>query len=230
MKTLSEQGQRIPHLLVLASCLGGALLLGGCASSSGSSSEAKQAQPAGNSPALPPGVTLHQDKDINGVWLAEGFDFRGYDLLYIAETRFSAAERANEAQMREMAIRVLRETLTEYLSQTKVFGAVTTRAEDIKPDTKTLRLENTIIEYQKGGGGARYWAGMFGGGQPVIKVRGLLTAGDKLMCVYEMRRSGESAGARMNGVFQSDEEIQRNDIRDLASDFSDFVKRTAKAQ
>jgi len=31
----------------------------------------------------------------------------------------------------------------------------------------------------------------------------------------------------MSGVWMSDEEIQQNDIRDLASDLSDFFKRAS---
>jgi hypothetical protein len=205
------------RLLARLGVLGGLTLLMGCASTQTS-----------KVPPLPAGVTLHQDKDIQGVWLAEGFDFKGYDTLYIAGPVFAAVERPNEAEMRAMAMRVLPEQLAEHLGATKLFASVTTRADDAKPGSKCLKMENTIIEYEKGGGGARYFAGMFGGGQPVIKVQGQILDGDKLMCVYQIKRSGESVGSRLAGVFMSDEEIQRNDLRDLASDLSDFFKRTAK--
>jgi len=33
-----------------------------------------------------------------------------------------------------------------------------------------LKLENTILEYSKGGGGARFWVGLYGGGQPMFRV------------------------------------------------------------
>jgi hypothetical protein len=48
------------------------------------------------------------------------------------------------------------------------------------------------------------------------------------MAVYEIKRSGESAGARLVGHFMSDEDIQRNDIRDLASDLANWFSRAAK--
>ena len=179
-------------------------------------------------PSLPSGVALHRDKDIEGVWLAAGFDFKGYDALYIAPPVFAAVERPNEVQMRAIALRVLPEQLTEHLRATTLFATVTANAEELKPGTKSLRMENTILEYEKGGGAGRYFVGVFGGGQPVLKVRGKILDGDKLMCVYEMKRSGESAGSRVAGVWMSDEEIQWNDIRDLASDLSDFFKRTAQ--
>ena len=47
---------------------------------------------------------------------------------------------------------------------------------------------------------------------------------------FEIRRSGESGGAKMVGHFMSDEGIQRDDIRDLATDLAEFFKRTAKVQ
>ena len=39
---------------------------------------------------------------------------------------------------------------------------------DIKPGAKVLRLDNTITEFTKGGGAARYFVGLYGGGQPKI--------------------------------------------------------------
>ena len=213
--------QWIPSLKV-AGLLSGLALLTGCASTAPNQTASAKVPP------LPPGVTLHQDQDIQGVWLAGGFDFKGYDTLCIAEPVFAAIERPNEAQIRAMAMRLLVEQLTEHLRDAKLFATLTTRGDEVKPGSKSLKMENTITEYERGGGAARYFAGMFGGGQPVIKVQGRLLDGDKLVCVYELKRSGESAGSRMAGVWMSDEEIQRNDIRDLAHDLTDFFLRTAK--
>jgi Domain of unknown function (DUF4410) len=143
---------------------------------------------------------------------------------------FAAVERSNEADMRAMAMRVLPEQFVAHLRDTKLFATVTTRAEDVKADSRSLKMQNTIIEYEQGGGAGRFFAGVFGGGQPVIKVRGQILDGDKLLCVYELRRSGESANAKLTGVAMSGEEIQRDDIRVLARDLADFFKRTAKVE
>ena len=91
-----------------------------------------------------------------------------------------------------------------------------------------MKLANTIIEYEKGGGGARYFAGLYGAGQPVVKVRGQMFDGDTLVFVYEVKRSGDSGSARVFGGFRSDLGIQAEDIQDLAIDLADFIKRTAK--
>jgi hypothetical protein len=211
---------------IIIAGMAGAILLTGCASNPAKESYA----PDPKAPPLPPGVAMHKDKDIQGVWLADGFNFTGYDALYISEIDFKGVERSNEGQMREMAKGELQAKLVEALSATKLFPKVTVRADEIPAGSKSLKLNSTIIEYEKGGGGARYFAGVYGAGQPVIKVRGQMYDGDKLVFLYEARRSGESGGARMFGGFMSDEDVQRNDIKDLAFDLADFVKRSAGAK
>ena len=84
-------------------------------------------------------------------------------------------------------------------------------------------MENTIIEFNKGGGGARYFAGLYGAGQPVLRVAGKMTEEAKELFKYEARRSGTSAGARMSGVFMKDEDIQVQDIRSMVLDLTDFM-------
>ena len=196
----------------------------GCAST-----PTTQPSPSSPVPPLPAGVTLHQDMNIPGVWLAEGFDFKGFDALYLAAPVFAAVERPNEVQMRAIAMRVLLEKLTVYLHGTKLFATVTTRAEEVKPSSKSLKLESTITEYEEGSGAGRYFVGVFGGGQPVIKVRGRILDGEKLVCVFEIRRSGESAEAKVAGGAMIDEDIQREDITVLARDVANFFRRTAQA-
>lgn len=202
----------------LACVLGMAWFTPGCATDN---SLARKAPP------LPEGISLHQDKDVQGVWVAPGFNFKGYDTLYIGDADFEAIERPNEKRVRELAIYALQEEFVIAARNSELFKKVVVSTNDIPSTGRTLRLNNTIIEYEKGGGGARYWAGMFGGGQPVIKVRGLVYENDKLLFVFEARRSGESAGARLAGVWMSDEEIQRNDIRDLAVDVVECMRRIA---
>jgi hypothetical protein len=221
--------RKLATLSTMAVLLVGLILLPGCASTPSDQRPPRQAaeKTGANVPPLPAGVTLHPDKDIQGVWLAEGCSFKGFDTLYIAPPMFAAIERPNEVDMRARAMRVLPEELTHYLGATKLFTTVTTQAEAVKPGSRSLRLETTIIEFEQGGGAARYFGGLFGAGQPVIKVRGQLTDAGKPVCVFEVRRSGESAGARMHGHLISGEEIQRGDISDLASDLADFFKRTA---
>jgi hypothetical protein len=187
----------------------------------------KQKEKKNKVPPLPEGVKLHKDQNIQGVWLADGFNFKGYQTLYIAPTVFAAVERDNEIDIREMAMQLVPEQLATYLRDTKVFANVTTNSADVKPGVKSLKLEDTIIEYSKGSAAGREF-GYHIGGQPNIKVRGQIYDGDKLVCVFEIKRSGVGAEARMSGGGMSSEEIQRNDIRVLARDVASFVRRTAE--
>jgi hypothetical protein len=58
-------------------------------------------------------------------------------------------------------------------------------------------------------------------------VAGRLTEAEKPVFIYEARRSGVSAGARMSGVFMKDEDIQIQDIRSMVLDLADFMSVTA---
>ena len=103
-----------------------------------------------------------------------------------------------------------------------------TSTNDIPANAKLLTVKNEIYHHEKGGGGARYWVGLYGGGQPIIKVAGQMAAQDQPQFRYLIERSGESAGARLGGVFMSDEDIQTQDIKDLAKDLATFVNQTAR--
>jgi hypothetical protein len=177
-----------------------------------------------SSPAA--GGTNYKNPHMEKCWVADGFDFNGYDTLYIAPTQSTAkidSKNAEELKVHELARENLVKELAAMIGSRKIFANVVTREADLKPDVKTLKLENTITEFAKGGGAARYFVGLYGGGQPVIRVQGKLTDGDKAQFTFEARRSGVSAGARMTGVFMKDEDIQIQDIHSLVLDLSDFM-------
>lgn len=216
--------------------------LSACASTPdtpGSASGAAPLAPAAPAPASPPApaaqasagaasVAYREDMDLQKVWLAEGFRFSGYEALLIAETRAEVPRLNPDGRENlEWARGVVRDELVKAIDAKKLFGAVVTRDADLKPGARVLRLENTIVEYEKGGGGARYWAGLYGAGQPVITVRGRVTAGDRQVFVFETRRSGVGGKARWLGAYMSDKDIQTQDIRDLASALAEFMTRPA---
>jgi hypothetical protein len=167
------------------------------------------------------GVTYHEDKDIQGVWLADGFDFTGYDTVVVLEPTADAESRSDEEKrVLTSAKRTLRQELSASLEDSKVFKHVVQSTNDIPAGGK-------IYYHEKGGGGARFFAGVYGAGQPVIKVLGKMSDDGKPLFRYDMSRSGESAGARLGGVYMSDESIQTDDIKDLARDLAQFVQDTA---
>ena len=172
------------------------------------------------------GITYREDKDLQKVWLADGFAFQGYQALYIQETRTDVPKvNPDGVENMKWASGFLRDEIVTALRAKGVFPVVVVNAAEIKPGMRVLRLENTIIEYEKGGGGARFFAGLYGAGQPVIRVRGRMLDGDRPLFVFEARRSGDTGTARMFGGYRGDKDIQQEDIRDLAVDLADFIVR-----
>ena len=164
------------------------------------------------------------DPHLNKVWVASDFNFSGYDTIYIAPTLSTAKlHNAEEEGPHQLAKENLVIELARMLRAKNVVTNIVDREADIKPGAHVLKLENTIIEYAKGGGAGRYFAGMFGGGQPVLLVSGKMTDGDKTVLTFEAHRSGTSAGARVVGVWMSDVDIQSEDIRSMTTDLSDFM-------
>jgi hypothetical protein len=180
-------------------------------------------------PAQPPtaasSVALREEKDLGKIWLAPGFDFKGFDTLLITETRADVPRlNPDGAANLEWARGVVQAELAAAFQDRKLFTVVTSPA-DVTPGSRVLRLDNTIVEYEKGGGGARVFAGIYGAGQPVIRVRGQATAADRPLFVYDARRSSESGWSRVFGGYRDDKAIQQEDIKDLAQDLADFVAR-----
>jgi hypothetical protein len=54
-----------------------------------------------------------------------------------------------------------------------------------------------------------------------------MTDGAKGVFIFDARRSGVSAGARLGGAFMKDEDIQSEDVRSLVLDLTDFIAAIA---
>jgi len=206
-----------------------AVALAGCASSGGSNKfKADDGRTIDIGKATPvSGGTNYKNPHMEKCWVAEGFTFNGYDTLYISPTLSTAKYQKDEERPHELARENLPKELVSMLAPKGIFPSLVTKEADLKPGARTLKLESTIIEYSKGGGAARFWVGIYGGGQPVLRVQGKMTDGDKAVFTFEARRSGISAGARMGGAYMKDEDIQIEDIRSLVLDVTDFMAAIA---
>jgi len=155
MKKLWEQ------ILVVAAVVSAIVMETGCAST----------QPFKPAPA---GVTYKHDKDLQKVWLANGFDFNGYDALYVDDTKQDLAKPLNseDEKQLEWAKSELQRQFVGHIGGKNVFKLVTADKSKLDANQKTLTMENTVIEYGRGNGAARFWAGEFGAGQPLIRVQG----------------------------------------------------------
>ena len=164
-----------------------------------------------------------KEPHMNTCWIADGSTFNGYDVLYIAPTLSTAKFHDDEVTPHELAKQNLVIEFQRELGSRGIFAKIVTAESEIPPGAHVLKVENTIVEYRKGGGGARYWAGLYGAGQPVLRVQGKMTDGDKTVFTYEARRSGTSGGSRVFGGYMKDEDIQLEDIRSMTLDLSDFM-------
>jgi hypothetical protein len=165
----------------------------------------------------------HLDK----CWIADGFNFTGYDVIYIAPTISTAKIHDDEVSTQELAKQNFVIELNRTLVAKSFFRKVVTNESAIPANARVLKLENTIVEYTKGGGAARYFVGLYGGGQPRFKMHGTLKDGDKTEFDFVAVRSGVSAGARLGGVAMKDEDIQLEDIRSFVLDLTDFMSAVA---
>lgn len=233
-----------------AGALAMGLLTGGCASGGGG--DAGRARPAETAPAAvasskfkaTDGRTIDIGKATRAdggwrydnphlekgkCWIADGFNFTGFDAIYLAPPRSTAKfpDKPEDKMVHDLAKERLVTELSSRLNRLGLFGSVVAKETDLQAGARALTLEQTITEFSKGGGGARYWVGLYGGGQPVLRVQGKVTAGGKTLFTYEARRSGVSGGARMGGVFMKDEDIQSEDIRSLVTDLTDFMAAVA---
>jgi hypothetical protein len=173
------------------------------------------------------GGLVFKEPHMERCWLATNFNFNGYGVLYIAPTLSTAKFHDDEVAPHDIAKQNIPLELQRELESRGVFPKVVTSDSSIPTGARVLKLENTIVEYKKGGGGARYWVGMYGGGQPVVRVLGKMTDGDKTVFEFDMRRSGVSGSARVFGGYMKDTDIQLQDIRSLALDLGDFVSAIA---
>jgi hypothetical protein len=195
-----------------------AAALTGCASTAGTPSAPSSG-----------GIVYQEHKHLQKVWVAPGFDFKGYDVLYVADIATEVPKvNPDGVESLEWSRGVVQTQLVRAIQAKGFFRTVATRATDVPAGAKVLKLDNTIVEYERGGGAARYFAGLYGAGQPVIRVRGRMADGDRALFAYEARRSGDSGSARWLGGFRSNRDIQEEDIKDLADDLADFIVGTAQ--
>lgn len=214
-----------------------AVLLAGCASSSGSKEAGNSQQTKfkatdgrtieiGKATALDGGRSF-KNPHLDKCWIADGFTFSGYDTLFIAPTVATAQVKDDEKERLQLATQQIPAKLVHFLTPKGIFTNIVMREADLKPGARFLKLENTIVEYSKGSRAARYFAGLYGAGQPMLRVQGTLKEGDKPLFAYEARRSGTSAGARMTGVFMSGDDIQDEDVHSMILDLTDFMAAIA---
>ncbi len=96
--------------------------------------------------------------------MADGVTFQKSDTFLVGETKTDVTNvNPDGVENLAWARGVLRDEIAAALRAKNTFTTVVLDEADVKPGQRVLRLANTIVEYEKGGGGARFFAGLYGG-------------------------------------------------------------------
>src|SRR3954468_19325729 len=138
----------------------------------------------------PNGITYTEQKNLQRVWIAEQFNFTGYDAVYVSETQAQIAPMGEDLKAFLLAKKNVRDECAAAIQQTGLFRLVTTRQGDIPQGAKILTLNTYITEFKKGSSTPRYAAGQSTDAS-VIKVHGQFLDGRRLLFDFESRKTGE---------------------------------------
>jgi hypothetical protein len=166
------------------------------------------------------GLTF-KDPHMDKCWIADGFDFEDYDTLVVLPTLSAVTVETNSMENFALARENVVREMTQQFAAARLFPNIVTAQSDVKSGARVLVMENTITEFKRGGGAARFWAGEFGAGQPVTRIATKITDGNRVVFACEARRSGVSAEARV--LLPHSTTIQLQDIHSLVLDLTDFI-------
>jgi hypothetical protein len=172
------------------------------------------------------GGLAFDDPHMDKCWTAEGFDFNGYDALYLAPITNAANIHYDDIPAQEIAKENLLLRLRAMIAGHGIFANVVLRESDIQPGAKTLKLTQTIVDYTPGSFLVRHWAGPFAG-HPDLRVHGVMFDGDKVVFDYTIRRAGTDVAGLMGVVEASGPYLQFSDIRSMVLDLTDFMAAVA---
>ena len=162
------------------------------------------------------------------MWIAEGFDFSGYNAIVMSPVATTVTPKDDKERER---LEMVRHTLTRDFASTiefkQIVPSLVGKEEDLKPDSRALRLENTVTEFSAGSMAARVMVGM-GAGTPRLRVRGQLVdkESSKPVLIYELDETAPILGAN----WQSSRTLQSTAAAELAEDVADFFWQVSKKQ
>lgn len=203
--------------LIIYSYLLGIAVLAGCSSvpnQTGTGSDA---------------VTYRRTDKLDKVWVAEGFDFSGYEVMLITAVKADGIKPKDvkEEERLEMIRSTLARDLANSVEHKRIVPAVTIKEADLNTASKALKLENTIVEFTRGSSAARYLVG-FGAGMPRLRVHGQVTdaATGKRLLEYDI---DETADWFASG-YASSATLQSHAGAELADDVTEFMWLITKHQ
>jgi hypothetical protein len=177
----------------------------------------------------PNGRNYRKAGNLDRVWVADGFNFTGYDAVVVTPvaTQNIKPKDDKEADRLSLAQGALERDFMLMMQARKIFPAVVTKESEIKPGSKALKLENTIVKFSRGSSALRFGVG-FGAGMPYIRLQGQLSelGSSKPLFIYDIDETGDwfASGYISSGTIQSQA------ASELVEDVVNFMVRTAKGE
>lgn len=171
---------------------------------------------------------LRYDK-LDKIWLAEGFAFKGYDIILVNPLNVEGIETKDEKEADRLKLleRGYANDMAIGLERFAPFEKGTTRASDVEEGKKKLVLDTKLLDFSRGSSAARYGLG-FGAGMPYIKIRGTFHEGDasKPLAILEMDEKGDWFG----GGYSSNESLQEKASTELGKDLGRYIEKVANGE
>lgn len=176
-----------------------------------------------------PDVEFKRVDKLDKIWLADGFAFKGYDVVLVNKLDIEgiATKDEKEADRLKLLERGYAEDMARGLERFAGFEKGTAKASDVPEGAKKLVLDTKLLEFTRGSSAARYGLG-FGAGMPYIKVRGTFHEGDaaKPLAIFEMDEKGDWLG----GGYSSNESLQEKASGELGKDLGRFIQQVAAGE
>lgn len=172
------------------------------------------------------GIKFRRTDKLDKVWIADGFNFVGYDtLLMTPVTTTVTPKNDRERERLEMARHTLTRDFGSALEFKQIVPSFAGKDADVKPGSRALKLENQITEFSAGSTAARVMVGM-GAGTPKLRVRGQVidVASGQPVVIYELDETAPIFGA----AWASSRSLQSAAVSELAEDVADFLWQIAK--
>ena len=174
--------------------------------------------------------TYRRTDKLDKVWLAEGFDFSGYDAVLVEETGVDASVKPKDEKESERLTLMqgsLSRDFAAAIEVRKLFKTVTTKETQIPAETKALKMQSTVLKFSRGSSAARYGVG-FGAGMPYVQVRVAMAemGTNKPLFECELDERADWFGAGYTGS----RTLQAGAAMELADDVAEFMSRVSKHQ
>ena len=177
-------------------------------------------------------VEMKHDKDLGRVYLAPGFNFKGYDILFISDISTNAILPKKGINPDELAV-FFKHALIEKLKETEVFPTVTDDVSVLSSkegqSPKVLILEGAISDLQPGNKALRAVAGL---GAGAVKAQVEIECKDnstKQMLFKSSDRRADPGGIGLGGIIAAEdsEKMLMGTLETVAKAHGSFIKRIA---